>query len=145
MDLHEIEQLVSIIRDAGVSELTVSIGDSTVKLRKPLAPAPAPKPRPKAKVEAPKPETKPAAAVEAVPGETFITAPMVGIFHSIDGICAIESPVKPGQVVGVIESMKLMNDVVSDQDGVIAEILIEDDMPVEFGQKLFRIRDMVNG
>ena len=136
MDLHEIEQLVSIVRDARVSELTVSVGGSTVKLRKPLTPAPAPKPRPKAKVEAPRPETNPA---QSVPDETFITAPMVGIFHSIDGICAIGSPVRPGQVMGVIESMKLMNDVISDQDGVIAEILIEDDMPVEFGQKLFRI------
>jgi acetyl-CoA carboxylase biotin carboxyl carrier protein len=137
MNLNEIEQLVSIVRDARVSELTVSVGDSTVKLRKPLTPAP--KPRPEAKVEAPKPETKPAAAVEAEPVETFITAPMVGIFHSIDSIGAIESPVKLGQVVGVIESMKLMNDVVAGQDGVIAEILIEDDMPVEYGQKLFRI------
>ncbi len=141
MNLNEIEELVKIVRDARVSELTVSVGDSTVKLRKPLTQAPpVPKPKPKAKTEAPKPEAKPA-AVEPEPADVYITAPMVGIFHSIDSVGAIESPVKAGQVMGVIESMKLMNDVISDHDGVLAEVLIEDDMPVEFGQRLFRIRN----
>lgn len=142
MNLNEIEQLVGIVRDARVSELTVSVGDSTVRLRKPLTQAPAaPKPRQKAKSEAPKPETKPMAPVGPETGDRYILAPMVGIFHSLDRVGAIESPVKAGQVMGAIESMKLMNDVISEYDGVLAEVLIEDDMPVEYGQRLFRIKN----
>ena len=141
MKMDEIEKLIGIIRDSEVSELTVSVGGTTVRLRKPLAPAAnAPTPQPTSKAESPKAQEKPAAPVDAAPCEVHITAPMVGIFHSIDGIGTLESPVRSGQVVGVIESMKLMNDIVCEYDGFVAEILIEDGMPVEFGQRLFKLR-----
>lgn len=138
MNLNEIEELVKIVRDAKVSELTVAVGDATVKLRKPMTTAP--KPRPQAKVATPKAQGEQAAPAEPGPNEVYITAPMVGIFHSIATTVTLESPIKARQAVGVIESMKLMNDIVSEHDGIIAEILIEDDMPVEYGQKLFKLR-----
>lgn len=141
MDLNEIERLVDMIREAKVSELTVSVGDSTVRLRKPLRPAPAATavqapPKPEAlQVEVELAEPEPFAA------ETWITAPMVGIFHGLDKTGAVGSTVKAGQVVGAIESMKLMNEVVSECEGVIAEVAIEDGMPVEYGQRLFRLEE----
>lgn len=70
-----------------------------------------------------------------------ITAPMVGIFHVIDGIKSRGISVKKGQVVGAIESMKLMNEVVSRDDGEVEEILVEDGTPVEYGQVLFRLSE----
>ena len=139
MDLNEIERLVDMIREAKVSELTVSVGDSKVSLRKPLwsAPAVSAVPAP-GTPEAPQVEAEPAEP-EPSPAETWITALMVGIFHSPDKKSAVGSAVKSGQVVGAIESMKLMNEVVSEYGGLIAEIVIEDGMPVEYGQQLFRV------
>lgn len=141
MNLNEIEELVKIVRDAKVSELTVSIADSTVRLRKPLtAIASATKARTTTKADASKAAQPSVAPAEPTITEICISAPMVGIFHSINNMSTVDSPVKTGQVVGVIESMKLMNDVVADQDGVIEEVLIEDGMPVEYGQQLFRLK-----
>jgi len=134
MELDEIEQLVDMIREARISELTVSVGGAKVKLRKSLAtaavaPAPA----------APEAEPEPPGDEQPAALGTYITAPMVGIFHSIEGVTGLGTLVKAGQVVGAIESMKLMNDVASEHDGIIAEILVEDGMPVEYGQDLFRL------
>ena len=135
MDIDEIKRLIAVLQEAKISELTVSIGDTKVSLRKPLAAvvhaAPA------APADAPV-VSKKAAAPEPEPA-VYITAPMVGIFHSLDTVSAVGVSVKAGQVVGAIESMKLMNDVVSEHDGSVAEILVEDGMPVEYGQNLFRL------
>jgi len=137
MEINEIERLVGIIRDSQISELAVSSGGVKVRLRKQLtgtaAPAPAAPP-----VEAP-PSAEPEPAEESAAAAAYITAPMVGIFHGMDSAGAVGAPVKAGQVVGAIESMKLMNDILSEHDGVIAEILVEDGAPVEYGQNLFRL------
>lgn len=136
MNLEEIEKLVGILREAKISELTVSTDGTTVRIRKPLTPRPAANKQPAH--ETPK-ATEPIAEKEPEQAGTCITAPMVGIFHSIDSVGAPGNAIEAGQVVGVIESMKLMNDIMADQDGIIAEALIEDGMPVEYGQKLFRL------
>lgn len=128
MDIKEIKRLVGIISDSQISELTVSVGDAKVTLRKRLETPPAPAT-----------PTEAAAPAEPAPSPVYITAPMVGIFHNIESASAVGAPVKTGQAVGAIESMKLMNDVLSEHDGVIAEILVEDGMPVEYGQNLFKL------
>ena len=138
MDIDEIQQLVNILKSAKISELAVSVGDAKVRLRKPL-PTEAASSRPAIVKEIETPEVEPARAVEPAPSEVYVTAPMVGVFHSIDSISTAGTAVKAGQVMGAIESMKLMNDVVSKHDGVISEILIEDGMPVEYGQHLFKL------
>lgn len=140
MEIEEIEQLVGIVREAGISELAVTTDGSTVRLRKPL-----PRVQPVAvtsaptqaeKAQPPRPEVgKPAETVDADP---FVRAPMVGIYHSAGNSMVKGVAVKAGQSVGAIESMKLMNDVISERDGVIAEVLVEDGLPVEYGQSLFR-------
>jgi acetyl-CoA carboxylase biotin carboxyl carrier protein len=75
---------------------------------------------------------------------TFIKSPLVGTFYSAPSEDAqayvqVGDTVKKGQVIGIIETMKLMNEIECDRDGVIAEILIENEQVVEFGQPLFRI------
>lgn len=135
MNLEEIENLVSMLKEARISELTVSADGTTVRLRKPLSPAAVKKQPVRDTPKATEPET----ANRSEPAADFLTAPMVGIFHSIDSVGARGNSVKAGQVVGVIESMKLMNDVIADRDGIIAEVLVEDGMPVEYGQNLFRL------
>lgn len=141
MEIEEIEQLVDIIREARISELAVSTDGSTVRLRKPLQ-----RTQPVASAPAPSPVEKPASSeslaadiAEPVDPRPLVSAPMVGIFHSAGNSMTEGVAVKAGQSVGAIESMKLMNDVVSEHDGVIAEVLVEDGLPVEYGQPLFRL------
>ena len=77
----------------------------------------------------------------AAAGHT-ITSPLVGTFYSSPSPDApsfvnVGDRVKKGQVIGIIEAMKLMNELESDFDGVIKEILVKDETVVEFGQPLF--------
>ncbi|WP_448589971.1 acetyl-CoA carboxylase biotin carboxyl carrier protein [Thermodesulfobium sp.] len=79
--------------------------------------------------------------LELQPKEVFIKSPMVGTFYrspSPDSPPFVEvgDYIKKGQVICIIEAMKLMNEIESEVDGVIKEILVENAMPVEFGQPL---------
>jgi acetyl-CoA carboxylase biotin carboxyl carrier protein len=87
--------------------------------------------------------------VEAKPVEvkkegTVVTSPIVGTFYASPGpdvalFVEVGSKVKRGQVLCIIEAMKLMNEIESELDGEIAEILVENEQMVEYGQPLFRI------
>lgn len=100
--------------------------------------APAPVAVPEA-VEAPAaPAPAPAAAGKEVP------APMVGVVYlqanpDADPYVQVGDSVKKGQVLCLIEAMKLMNEIVAPQDGVVSAILVENENIVEYGQALFRI------
>ena len=74
-----------------------------------------------------------------------ITSPLVGVFYAApaedaDAFVQVGDTIKKGQVLAIVEAMKLMNEIESDYDGTIAEILVENGQPVEYGQPLFRIR-----
>lgn len=76
---------------------------------------------------------------------TYVTSPMVGTFYEAAGpdqapYVKVGDYVKAGQVVCIIESMKLMNEIESDVDGEITAILVSDGDMVEYGQKIFEIR-----
>jgi acetyl-CoA carboxylase biotin carboxyl carrier protein len=93
-------------------------------------------------IAAPVPAAAPAKASEKA--GHVITAPLVGTFYrspSPDTAPFVEvgSTVKKGQVVCIVEAMKLMNEIESDVDGRVTEILVQNATPVEFGQPLFRI------
>jgi len=70
---------------------------------------------------------------------------MVGVFYHAEPPITVGSVVQSGAIVGVIESMKLMNDVRAEVDGVVVESAIEAGMAVEFGQPLFGLREEDNG
>lgn len=77
--------------------------------------------------------------------EDIVKSPLVGTFYSASAeggepFITAGDTVKKGQVIGIIETMKLMNEVESDRDGVVTAILIENEQVVEFGQPLFAIR-----
>jgi acetyl-CoA carboxylase biotin carboxyl carrier protein len=141
MEIEEIEQLVDIVREARISELSVTTDGSMVRLRKllqrmqPVKAATVPSSSPiREPSDAPAEES-----TEQADAESFVLAPMVGIYHSAGDAIAQGVVVKAGQSVGAIESMKLMNDVVAEYDGVIADVMVEDGLPVEYGQPLFRL------
>jgi biotin carboxyl carrier protein len=148
----EIERLADLIAKSGVAELTLRAGDRRITLRRalsPLASAPPapPKPmEPKGAMSASpalsvEKTVAPPRIAEAPPPLHWITAPMVGIFHPLDSPITPGARVEKGQVVGLIESMKLMNDVRAQEAGVICEVAIEAETPVEYGQPLFALTD----
>jgi len=117
MNLDLVEQIVALMGEYPVSEITVEQEGSRVCVRRPLS-----------------------AAAPARPEEARqLLAPMVGIFHHAEPPLPYAADVRPGQVIGYIESMKLMNDVVAEESGRVTDVLVEDRAPVDYGQPLFRL------
>ena len=86
-----------------------------------------------------------AAAMENVHSDRIVMSPLVGTFYSspapdADDYVKVGDHVKKGQVIGIVEAMKLMNEIESDYDGVVEAILVKNEETVEYGQPLFRIR-----
>ena len=83
-------------------------------------------------------------AIEDIRSDKVITSPLVGTFYleaspKEEPFVKVGDSIKKGQIVGIIEAMKLMNEVESEFDGVIKEILIGNEEVVEYGQPLFRV------
>ena len=75
----------------------------------------------------------------------YIEAPLVGTFYhapaeGAEPFVKVGSQVKKGQVIGIIEAMKLMNEIQSEMDGIVEEVMVPNETVVEFGQKLIRVR-----
>ena len=88
---------------------------------------------------------KEAAGAESKKAEgKIVESPLVGTFYAApkedaDPFVSVGDPVRKGQTLAIIEAMKLMNEIESEYDGTVAEILAENGKPVEYGQPLFRI------
>ena len=134
-------QLGALMREMDLAEIEVSLGTLKVRLQRPGA-APAAYPVPMA--PAPTPAAGP--VVDVVTSATLVTveAPMVGTFYRSSSPTAEPyvrdgDVVKQGQVLCIIEAMKLMNEIESKAAGRIEKILVENGQPVEYGQPLFLI------
>ena len=136
MNLELVEKIVALIGEYPVSEIQVEQEGHRVCVRRPLAAAPFATPAPEIlSLEGPS-DREP----ETVPEEVrLLTATMVGIFHHAEPPLPYAAAVTSGQVVGYIESMKLMNDVVVEEAGRVIDVLVEDGAPVDYGQPLFRL------
>src|SRR5690606_6511657 len=89
-----------------------------------------------------------ASAAEEEEGHV-ITAPMIGTFYAApspgeDPFVQVGDEVEVGQVIGIIEAMKIMNEIVADKAGVVAEILVENAQPVEYGSPLVRLTEQTD-
>ncbi len=78
-------------------------------------------------------------------GGKFVLSPLVGTFYvapaeDAEPFVAVGDTVKKGQTLAIVEAMKLMNEIESEYDGVIEEVLVENGRPVEYNQPLFRLR-----
>lgn len=137
MEAEQIIRLIETVSASSLSEFEYQEGDVrlVLKAEKQVVTAAAAAP---AAVPASDEETA------VVDDGTLIKSPLVGTFYSApseDAQAFVQAgdTVKKGQVIGIIETMKLMNEIECDRDGVIAEILIENEQVVEYGQPLFRI------
>lgn len=152
MDLRKLKTLIDLVSESGVAELEITEGDDRVKIVNRTGAAPVTVAAP-AVMPAPIPASAPAAAPvqEAAPAPTAapeetrtVNSPMVGTFYRAPSPGAkpfvdVGQKVKAGDTVCIIEAMKLLNEIETEYDGVIKEILVENGQPVEFGQPLFVI------
>jgi acetyl-CoA carboxylase biotin carboxyl carrier protein len=148
MNIKEIKEILELIKGSDVAELEVVRGDNVLKVRRgpaamavPVAPAPAAPPPAPAPVAAPPPVPK-----EAPPKANVkeIVSPIVGTFYRAPAPDAspfveVGTRVTKGQVLCIIEAMKIMNQIESDASGTVAAILVENAQPVAYGQPLFHI------
>lgn len=150
MDLRKLKTLIDLVSESGVAELEITEGEDRVRIvnRNGAAPVQVHQPVTVAQpmpVPVPAPEAAPAPA-PAAPQQTGtpLTSPMVGTFYrapspGADPFVKVGDTVKKGQVVCIIEAMKLLNEVEADMDGTVKEVCVENGQPVEFGQLLFII------
>lgn len=143
-DVEYIEKLAKVLNDSSLTEISLEDGEQAITIRKEVVTA-AP-----AVVSAPAaPQTSssaPAAAqVEAKKGKP-LTSPMVGTFYKSPSpdskpFAEVGKTVQKGDVVCIIEAMKLMNEIESEFSGKIIEMCVQDGQPVEFGQVLMYIEE----
>ena len=153
MDLRKLKTLIDLVSESGISELEVNEGEDRVRIVNAGSPAPAGQvvyanPAPVQAMQA-APAAAPAVATpaaEEAPAETGFVArsPMVGTFYRAPNpespdFVKVGDTVKVGQTLCIIEAMKLLNEIESEQAGVIKQILCENGQGVEFDQPLFII------
>lgn len=146
MDIRKVKKLIELLEESNINELEITEGEDSVRISRGVpAAAYAAQPIMAAPMVA-APLAAPAAVAisnEPIAGHT-INSPMVGSFYASP---APESPafvsvgqaVSPGDVLCIIEAMKMMNQIEADKAGVIGAILVEDGEPIEFDQPLFTI------
>ena len=149
MNINEIRELAQIFTEHGLTVLDVGEGENHVRLEKAAAPVAAVPAVAPALEPLPTPDFTTEAAQEIDPGINFadvneVKSPMVGVFYSAptpdaEPFVKVGSRVKKGDVLCIIEAMKLMNEIVAEQDGEVVDRCVENGDVVEYGQTLFKI------
>lgn len=146
MKIKELEELIKLVERSEIAELELTgfLGRK-VRISK-YSPQPQAQPVVSPVAQPPPPPPQPGPALVEVEAKRLVSirAPMVGTFYRAPSpnsppYVEVGDMVKPGQVVCLIEAMKLMNEIESDVAGRVVEVLVENGTPVEFDQELFRI------
>jgi acetyl-CoA carboxylase biotin carboxyl carrier protein len=155
MDIRKIKKLIELLQESGIAEIEIKEGEEAVRIsRMPTGASAAQPPQLTHLGAAPASSTAAApatgtellavesAAQKPKPSEHVITAPMVGTFYGSPSPGAkpfveIGDEIKVGQVLCIIEAMKMMNQIEADRAGRIASVMARNGDPVEFGQPLF--------
>jgi acetyl-CoA carboxylase biotin carboxyl carrier protein len=150
MDLRKIKKLIDLLEESNLAELEIKEGEEVVRLSrvpKGTAPVAAPvavaAPAPVA-AAAPAPVVAEAPAANALPAGNVVKAPMVGTFYAsaspgTPAFVKVGQQVKVGDTLGVIEAMKMFNQIEAEVSGTVKAILIENGQPVEFDEPMFVI------
>lgn len=141
MEINEIMKLIQAVSDYGLSSFELEEGNIKIALKKEKTTGTV------------QMSGMPAEAVQMtekkadldIGSDKVMTSPLVGTFYSAsspdaESFVKVGDHVKKGQVLGIIEAMKLMNEIESDFDGIVEAILVNNEDVVEYGQPLFRIR-----
>ena len=153
MDIRKVKKLIELIEESDVEELEIREGEDTVRITRRrgqaefpqmmpaqyAAPAPAPQ-APQQQASEPAAE----ASGDSQPAGHQVLSPMVGTFYRAPSPTAksfveVGQSVVAGDVICIVEAMKMMNQIEADKSGTIVDILVENGQPVEFDQPLFVI------
>ena len=153
MDIRKIKKLIELLEESGIAEIEIREGEESVRISRqsqggpvvtqsvmpPAAPPPAPAP-----AAAPATPQEPAAGAQALPPGHVVKSPMVGVFYRSPSPGAkpfveVGQRVAVGDILCIIEAMKMLNQIEADKAGTVVAILVENGQPVEFGQPLFVI------
>src|SRR5919197_855350 len=147
MDLEQLKQLLDLVREHELSEFEIEHEGLRLKVRKDgatptatLSGIPAPSAVPPASGASPAD-----AAADAEIELAVVKSPIVGTFYrspepGAASFVEVGAPVKKGQVLCIIEAMKLMNEIDSEYDGEVVNVYVENGQPVQYGERLFAIR-----
>jgi len=146
MDLRKIKKLIEMLQESDLNEIEVKEGEESVRINRKKEVHISPS-APQVSISPPKQQqaiSSPATEEESTSELASITSPMVGTFYRSPApgkpaFVDIGQKIKVGDVVCIVEAMKMMNQVKSDMDGIVREIHIEDGQPVEFDQPLISI------
>ena len=146
-DLDSVRQLVQLFDASGVAEFKLEVGDQRLHLSRSSAVVAPVAPVVREAVVGPVVyATQPPApvAVESIPDAHVVRSPIVGTFYrspspEAPAFVEVGSRVEAGQVVCIIEAMKLMNEITSEVSGTVRALLVQNGDPVEFGQPLFEV------
>ena len=149
MDLRKLKTLIDLVAESGISELEVTEENDKVRIVNKVQTVAVAAP---AVTAAPVVAAAPAAPAAAAPAPTeepvvqgkTVTSPMVGTFYrapnpGAEPFVKVGDHVEAGQTLGIIEAMKLLNEIEAETSGTVKEICVENAQPVEFGQPLFII------
>ena len=150
MDLRKLKKLIDLVEESGIAELEITEGEEKVRIARVAAGAQpvymnAPMPAPTIPVPAAAPVVAaPAESAPAEPEGHVVRSPMVGTFYrapspGAKAFAEVGQSVSAGDTLCIIEAMKLLNEIETDQGGVIKAILVENGQPVEYGEPLFII------
>ncbi len=160
MELSDVTQLVKLLDKSNLTEISYSDETTKLVLKKELFAAPSAQAPAMQYIQAPAFASAPAGSYAASTGNgelsiaekatsksKEITSPMVGTFYSsatpgAAALVQVGTTVKPGMVLCIIEAMKIMNEIESDIAGVVEEVCVTNEMPVEYGTVLFRVRPL---
>ena len=145
VDLRKVKKLIELVEESGISELEVRDGDETIRIARHGAQVLAVPPA------APAVQSEPAAAAAAPAGSSAgpassghqVRSPMAGTFYTApapdaEPFVVVGQSVAPGDVLCIIESMKMMNEIKAEQAGVCTAILVQNGEAIGSGQALFR-------
>lgn len=149
MDIRKVKKLMELLEQSGMSEIEIKEGEESVKISRygnaPLMTPTIPQ-QPAAMVTPSQVESTTTAANKGseVSGD-LISSPMVGTYYSAPSPSAkpfvtVGQHVNKGDTIGIIEAMKIMNQIEADHSGTVVEILVKDGEAVEFGQALIVIQ-----
>ena len=148
MDIRKIKKLIELLEESGLAEIEITEGEESVRIARAMHSAPVVTQYAAAPVAAsaaaPAPAAQAAAAAPAARDEKLVTAPMVGTFYAspapgAKSFVEVGEEVRVGQVLCIIEAMKMMNQIESERAGKVVAVLAKNGEPVEFGQPLFAI------
>ncbi|HEV2213301.1 MAG TPA: acetyl-CoA carboxylase biotin carboxyl carrier protein [Gammaproteobacteria bacterium] len=149
MDIRKVKKLIELLEESGIAEIEITEGEESVRISRGVTAQPqmmmaAPAPMMHAAPAAPAAPAPAAAAAPALPAGHTVKSPMVGTFYraaspGAKAFADVGQTVKEGDVLCIIEAMKMMNQIESDKAGVVKAILVQNGDPVEFGQPLFII------